>query len=362
MIFIVLDSDKKECIENLYWEWLERNQLKKLKEIIKGDDFFKEVIKICEPDVSSGEISDELLKKFVCSEKDVIEKMKDFIQEEYNKKENEFNGKVRQTIDERKKKRCPKNKKEIKKEILKQKRFKLLKDQEKTYNTISSIYDKFRQELAGKIVQQLGIRVCPYCNQNYINSIYILKKEKGEERRLNFQGEIDHFYPKSKYPYLAICLYNMIPSCKVCNHSKRTSEKSINYPYIFGEENKSTSIQFKTTFQQNHGIGYIWGKTLNFDIEITGVTSEDENEIKEVFQLEARYKVLKEEARDIIKKSQAYSGRYLQALEAAWENMGITEEEMKEIIFGYSKDHLTKPLSKFNFDIMNEFEEFMNKK
>jgi hypothetical protein len=29
--------------------------------------------------------------------------------------------------------------------------------------------------------------------------------------------EIDHFYPKDKYPFLAVSFFNLIPSCLTCN-------------------------------------------------------------------------------------------------------------------------------------------------
>lgn len=59
----------------------------------------------------------------------------------------------------------------------------------------------------GKITQT---KVCPYCN---INFVYAYDKDK-----VTFQ--LDHFYPKDKYPYLALSFYNLIPCCGSCNHKK----------------------------------------------------------------------------------------------------------------------------------------------
>ena len=58
--------------------------------------------------------------------------------------------------------------------------------------------------------EQLGVDVCPYCNRQYV---FTLKKGNG-------RPEIDHFYPKSEYPYLSCTLSNFIPSCHQCNHQK----------------------------------------------------------------------------------------------------------------------------------------------
>ena len=198
------------------------------------------------------------------------------------------------------------------------------------------MYNTFRKEQAGTIVQEIGIKVCPYCNQNYIRSVQY--KQKNKNKKVNFQGDIDHFFPKSEYPYLALCLYNMIPSCKICNTLKRNEEENIEYPYILDGKDKESFIRFTTTFDNTGNLDYIRGNSLNFEIKIEGKSAE----IHDVFQLEARYQMLKEEARDIIRKSQAYHARYLEELKACWERAGITEEELKESIFGYSKDHVAK--------------------
>ena len=34
---------------------------------------------------------------------------------------------------------------------------------------------------------------------------------------LKSKKQIDHFFPKRKYPFLALCYYNLIPSCDICN-------------------------------------------------------------------------------------------------------------------------------------------------
>ena len=43
--------------------------------------------------------------------------------------------------------------------------------------------------------------VCPYCNQNHLNVVY---EKTG---KIRFWGDLDHFYDKSTYPELSVCLY-----------------------------------------------------------------------------------------------------------------------------------------------------------
>lgn len=82
-----------------------------------------------------------------------------------------------------------------------------------------------------EILREMEIPVCPYCNRLYIT---VLKRGK-------VRAQMDHFFPKTRYPYLALCLYNLVPSCGVCNQAKSeldTKSFPLLYPYEeeFGEE------------------------------------------------------------------------------------------------------------------------------
>lgn len=69
-------------------------------------------------------------------------------------------------------------------------------------------------------IQDIGLVVCPYCGRNYIET----------EEETGYQDDnppIDHYLPKSKYPFLALSCYNMIPCCTQCN---KLSNKGENDP------------------------------------------------------------------------------------------------------------------------------------
>lgn len=91
-------------------------------------------------------------------------------------------------------------------------------------------------------VKNSGLRVCPYCGMEYIVPTNRSKKQ------------IDHFFPKRKYPFLALCYYNLIPSCDTCNESpnkgqknpidKVSEGKNIIHPYGF----KESKVRFHLDF------------------------------------------------------------------------------------------------------------------
>ena len=73
-----------------------------------------------------------------------------------------------------------------------------------------------------KFIQKIALGSCPYCNRNYIFSI---------NKKSSVKAEIDHFYPKSIYPYLAISYFNLIPSCPTCNGFGAKEGKDTFYSY-----------------------------------------------------------------------------------------------------------------------------------
>lgn len=77
-------------------------------------------------------------------------------------------------------------------------------DKEATYNAYT-------------LFKEMNIKVCPYCEHEFLD---VVKVCRGLQTKRTI--EFDHFYPKgdSEYPGLAMCFYNLIPSCKSCNHLK----------------------------------------------------------------------------------------------------------------------------------------------
>lgn len=163
---------------------------------------------------------------------------------------------------------------------------------------------------------------------------------------------MDHYYNKSQYTAMAICLYNLIPACKVCNQIKSKTDKKIQNPY---DSSYSSKIRFKTEFDDQGDIDYLQGKSQNFNIVIdkTNILETDNNEI-DLFELEDRYNNLKRNAQEIIIKAKAYDVQYKKFLE---DQFDIDGDELEKYIFGYTDEHIDRELSRFNKDIMEEFKE-----
>ncbi len=82
------------------------------------------------------------------------------------------------------------------------------------YKGYSTSIRKFFSEQA----DELGVHSCAYCECAYTGSYEISNKEGETEGKGFF--DLDHFFPKEEYPIFALCLYNFVPCCQICN-SKR---------------------------------------------------------------------------------------------------------------------------------------------
>ncbi len=85
------------------------------------------------------------------------------------------------------------------------------------------------------VFDKLNVKNCPYCNEN--PNYYFTN---GKSIRRTF--EWDHFYPKEKFPFLAMSFYNLIPSCKVCNHLKHENFNNYLNPYEAYKTNETVGF------------------------------------------------------------------------------------------------------------------------
>ena len=207
---------------------------------------------------------------------------------------------------------------------------------------------------AYKLIQKLEITVCPYCNRNFIHNI-----EKKRTKKIR-TSEMDHFYPVSKYPFLAVSFYNLIPSCKVCNKLKLDDETKIINPYDKRYNgNKSVKFSHKITGVEF----YNKPEQIKLEIEYKSKKSK-ENELFEksfeVFKLNELYENHKDIIVELIKKQHMYSEEYLETLYKQYEGTLFKNfEHLKGIIFGnyISDDEINKrPLAKFTKDILTDLE------
>jgi len=194
---------------------------------------------------------------------------------------------------------------------------------------------------AYKFVTELDLKTCPYCNRNYT---FIVNSEDGKLR-----PELDHFFPKSLYPFLAMSFYNLIPSCTICNHTKSNIQKdNLINPYDI----KYDDISF--TYIPNN-IDFAAVQNEKYDFNSFEIQIEGNKENIELFKLEELYIQHKDIVLEILIKKAYYPESYIEELK----NFGFNEDEIYRYLFSnYTKeeDLHKRPLSKLIKDISEELE------
>lgn len=193
------------------------------------------------------------------------------------------------------------------------------------------------------LIRELGLTVCPYCNRNYINN-----------RGNKFSAQMDHFYNKDEYPWLAVSLYNLIPSCGACNLIKRTANFTI-HPFI------------KTDVETNE-VKFSYQQTASDDVKvIISTTNERKGDIGTI-KLEEAYSIHNLDVRNMLLREEKYSKKYREELRQLLQTDGgiesqlsLTDDEIDRMIYGdviFEEDIKNVSLGKFRKDIYQEIKRF----
>lgn len=242
--------------------------------------------------------------------------------------------------------------------------FKDLFDKDETPEEFGKIYATFSNSSKGlsyinedgvkikysgiELIDRLGITVCPYCNRTYVQSI----KKQNQYHKKRRTSEFDHFFPKSKYPFLAISFYNLIPSCKTCNHIKGTN------PVLFSPYDERINGQSLVEFKYNiTGSDYLTNpKHVEIDIDWKNQEFFESN--GKVLGLDDLYQNHNDVAQEIILKRHIYNDSRIDEL---WEQYGNiifnSKEEIIQMITGNyinEEDLGKRPLSKLTRDIARD--------
>ena len=166
----------------------------------------------------------------------------------------------------------------------------------------------------------------------------------------NLRPELDHFYPKSIYPFLAMSFYNLIPSCPICNHTKssKVSENLIN-PYDVKDND------FKFTYEPTD-ISFANIESKKYSIDSFEIKFKTQNENIDIFKLDELYKQHKDIVVDLLMKKAYYPKSYIEELEKSF---GFTKDEIyRYLLNNYKKeeDLHKRPLSKLIKDISEELD------
>ena len=226
-------------------------------------------------------------------------------------------------------------------------------------------YDKFPNHTGEwnrhKLLSLMEIEVCPYCQRNYISSF-----EENDDKRTT--ADLDHFYPKSLYPFLALSLYNFIPSCQICNSRFKGTKDTYNSVYPYEESFDDLGAKFKTSKEIIYEI--LGEKDANFFVEIDykNLKNKDREKAEKSIKHLGLDKVYKKShnqyIKDLLDNIEKYPKNYLESCVEIFDEY-YKDENKKEKIIKYFIDivkepcrkriEIGEPLAKLTKDILDEF-------
>jgi hypothetical protein len=214
-----------------------------------------------------------------------------------------------------------------------------------------ALYTNFtKRKWSKSLLDIINVRVCPYCNRQYTFTL----KDDG------IRPQFDHFFPKSLYSYLSISLYNLVPSCSICNSKKQnldTFKTDFYYPF---ENEFGTEVVFQTKAINNDFL-YWTGNSSNFDIKLVCKNNKQKckvNNLNKYLKVELLYKQHKDVVRDIIRNAIIYNDSRINELMEEFPDLFHSKNDVIDSIFMNNCDEESwgnRPLSKLTHDIYEEF-------
>lgn len=218
-------------------------------------------------------------------------------------------------------------------------------------------YTTRRKDLYPKYFYKIGIKSCVYCNAHLTVAIEKeeqLKTKKKVTYKAKFQ--VDHYWPKSKYPCFSISLYNLYPVCGSCNNCKSFHDLKFS---LYSDTKVPIVSSFKFNLVAGSVAHYLKSRNLD-DIKLKFHEPPVPLPIKtfqEVFDIEGIYDTQKDLAEELIIKAEVYTTQYRKTLKKQFPKLFTTPGIFNRILLGNysSEEELHKrPMAKFTIDIAKQ--------
>ena len=185
--------------------------------------------------------------------------------------------------------------------------------------------------------EELKLHTCHYCNMAYINTFDYVDDSGGTKKRKS-HFDLDHVLEKADYPILAFSLFNLVPSCPICNErmkrdkamakSQRLLKKFSPTSGAFHFDNNISMVLMpvggvvKRPFMKNRDV-----YELDFDCHL----DKSYQKYIKMFRLKERYNYHKAEALRLKDLKMRYPATNVSNIAGM---LGLTFDEVNEDIFG----------------------------
>ncbi|MCD8293636.1 MAG: hypothetical protein LUE27_00105 [Clostridia bacterium] len=210
-------------------------------------------------------------------------------------------------------------------------------------------YKKYRDGFLIEHGGNMNVKCCPYCNQQY--TLYIEGDNKGKIGMAKF--EYDHFWGKSEYPFLSMSMYNLIPSCPMCNYGKSTKILPLKFnPYY---QEIAEMFTYKVKSPARLLLGGMKADKVSLILEPKeGTTRKELDDYNDVFHIKAQA----ERHKDVV--IEAFSRAYVKKDHYSWTYGDLIDgdptlvDRLRHGTYIRKEDIKRRPLTKLYQDIYNQ--------
>lgn len=221
-------------------------------------------------------------------------------------------------------------------------------------------YDEIQEKVFPKYAKKLGIKSCVYCNAQYTVAAKKGITERGKAFRSTYT--IDHYLPKSEYPYLATSFFNLYPACSTCNQMKSNKPPLfelyikpqdalvLRNPFVFRLD-KHSFVKYSMTGQADNLV-------VKFETR-NGLPAGNVDAVayEEYFHVGKLYTNYCDTVEEVIWKYRMYNKAGRQALFDGFSDVLPHKSDWNRFILGnydQEKDILKRPLAKLVQDVANQ--------
>lgn len=217
-------------------------------------------------------------------------------------------------------------------------------------------YDDLRAKEIIPYLMELHINSCVYCNAQYTIALDEVTDEEDNVTKKNVAlFQLDHYWPKSKHPFLCTTFYNLLPSCANCNLHKGDNKGYFSL-YTRSEDEKELNPMWFEVHPKDLIDGTYGYKAESIIVKLCSDKKTLLEKHQEYFMVNDVYKYHRREAEEAIVKLQfndVYYRRQLQKSLASLFPEGV--ESPERFYWGHEMDEdkvFERPLNKLIQDVV----------
>lgn len=211
-------------------------------------------------------------------------------------------------------------------------------------------YDAIRGKEYPEFIRKHNVKTCCYCHSQ--STIVFNKLADGSIKAL---FELDHKYPKSKYPFLSTSFYNLYPICGNCNSAKS------NKPSDFELYTETDNLDILAFGIEDISIAKYWQQNDPAELKITVTPLPGQEALCKtylpMFLIKEVYNMQLDIAEELVVKTKIYNDEYKDVLVKNFKSVFSDTSMINRLIIGnYDKpeEMMTRPTAKFVQEIARD--------